>query len=175
MQAQIDKINLAVQQGQGNEAFIYACEVGQLDSVKLLLQNPKVDPASMDNSAFKLACQNNNLEIVQLLLEDKRVSPTSENNYAFKFAAQSGHLAIVKLLMNDSRIPNAAKISGAKLARKGNHTDILELLDPTGTIAPANPVVKECGLAKDAKFKSSTGWVKPTADWSKIGDPTASQ
>ena len=41
--------------------------------VKLLLQDPRVDPSDRNNGAIRLAHQNGHVEVVKLLLQDPRV------------------------------------------------------------------------------------------------------
>lgn len=50
-----------------------ACSKGNLDVVKLLLNDDRVDPSSYDDFAIKTACINGHLEIVLLLLKKTKV------------------------------------------------------------------------------------------------------
>ena len=49
---------------------------GNVDSVKLLLEDPKVDPSADNNFAVKLASWYAHLEVVKILLADERVANT---------------------------------------------------------------------------------------------------
>lgn len=50
--------------------------IGQIEVVKMLLKDPRVDPADVDSCALWYAASYGHLEIVRLLLEDGRVDPT---------------------------------------------------------------------------------------------------
>jgi len=56
-----------------NWAIRVASVDGHSEVVKLLLQDPRVDPSDDDNYAILLASGNGHLEIVKLLLQDPRV------------------------------------------------------------------------------------------------------
>ena len=81
-----------------------------IDIVKLLLADPRVDPTeSVDSScvsnyAIRVASENGYVDIVKLLLEDERVDPFDNYNYAIKYAYENGHIDIVELLWNDKRV-----------------------------------------------------------------------
>jgi ankyrin repeat protein len=157
-----ERIQNAIEQNQQNDAFIYACEVGELEMVREMLSNVKVDPTTDDQQAFKLACQYGHVEIVKLLLKDARIDITAENQYSFKFSCQNGKMEIVQLLSNDGRVDDKAKQSGARLARKYGHEEIAMFLDPKGETKP-NP--KQCGIATNAREQAQQGWAKPTGSW----------
>ena len=73
------------------------------DMIKLLLQDPRVDPSLNNNSAIDLAIKNNNIENVKLLLSDSRISLITSSN-AIQFAIMRGHLEVVKLLLADTKV-----------------------------------------------------------------------
>lgn len=50
--------------------------------IKLLLQDPRVNPTIPNNKAFTFACTTGNIEIVRILLKDPRVNPSDNNNFA---------------------------------------------------------------------------------------------
>jgi hypothetical protein len=68
--------------------------------VRLLLSDPRVDPAANENWAIKWAARYGHTEVVRLLLSDERVDPIAQENDAIKQAAENGHDEIVKLLRN---------------------------------------------------------------------------
>ena len=63
-----------------NDAIRWASENGHFEVVRLLLSDPRVDPADDNNEAIRLASRNGHFEVVRLLLADPRVDP-SENYY----------------------------------------------------------------------------------------------
>jgi hypothetical protein len=89
-----EKINLTMR---------HAVEDGDVEVVKLLLNDERVDPGANDNYLIKYACtkteQDNTLEIVRLLLNDSRVDPSADENFAILFAIYKGSIEIVKLLL----------------------------------------------------------------------------
>ena len=111
------------------DLFFIACQTGRLSLVKLLLADPRVDPADYYNHAIQLASQNGHTEVVKLLLADKRVNPAAGNNYAIQFASQNGHTEIVKLLLADNRVNPADDDNRAiRWASSNYHTEIVKLL-----------------------------------------------
>ena len=63
-----------------NDKFIEAAISNNVDRVKLLLADPRVDPAARNNDAIREASINGHLEVVRLLLNDPRVDPSVDNN-----------------------------------------------------------------------------------------------
>ena len=81
-----------------------ASDDGQLEMVKILLKDPRVDPSDDNNNSIRRASKNGHLEIVKLLLQDPRVDPSDGNNYSIKAASENGHIKIVRLLLKDPRV-----------------------------------------------------------------------
>jgi len=81
-----------------NFAFRLAAENGCTEIVKLLLDDPRVDPGANDNYAIRMAGKIGCTEIVKLLLDDPRVDPCAQRNYAIRMATKKGHTEIVELL-----------------------------------------------------------------------------
>ena len=77
--------------------FILACQMGKLDFINWLLQDPGVDPN--DNDAFQSACENGHLDVVNRLLQDSRVDPSIHILTIIMDANKKGHYAIVNLLL----------------------------------------------------------------------------
>jgi hypothetical protein len=149
----------SLSQGRGSEALAFASETGNLAQVeKLLATKSGVDPSFDDFSCFKLACQNHHLQVCLLLLKDPRIDPFSEKGFAFKFAAQNGSLDIIKLFLDNTKVAGDLLLSGARLARKGNHQELVKLLDPQD-ITLVDPK-KVNGIASEARAKSGKGWEK---------------
>src|SRR3989304_5945772 len=72
------------------ELFKCACKYDQIEVVKLLLQDPKVDPSDQNNYAIRLASRKGHVEVVKLLLQDSRVNPSDHNNEAIGRASNRG-------------------------------------------------------------------------------------
>lgn len=96
-------------------SFMTACVNGQTDVVRVLLQDPRVDPTidinydirfssyqtkvvHLHNTPLEIACYNGYIEIVQLLLEDGRVMSNPRVNEV-RCAHGGGHNKIVQLLL----------------------------------------------------------------------------
>jgi ankyrin repeat protein len=62
---------------------------GYVEVVKLLLNEPRVDPSADDNCAIRLASKNGHFEVVKLLLNDPRGDPSAYNNYANRLATKN--------------------------------------------------------------------------------------
>ena len=86
-----------------NNEFINAVETGNIDKVRLLLENPEIDPATNNNEAIRVASGRGHTEVVRMLLADPRTNPASNNNYPIRLASKNGHTEIVKLLLADPR------------------------------------------------------------------------
>jgi ankyrin repeat protein len=76
----------------------------RLEIIKLLLDDPRVDPSDNSDTCIQYASESGNFEIVWLLLSDPRVNPGANNNYAIKCANKNGHTKIVDLLSSDPRV-----------------------------------------------------------------------
>ena len=78
--------------------------MGCFNTVKLLLDDPRVDPSVQNNYLFQLASKTGQIEIVKLLLKNPRVDPSANKNMSIKIASKKGHFDIVKLLLEDPRV-----------------------------------------------------------------------
>ena len=91
------------------EKFYKAIKNNDINNVKSLLNDKRIDPSYDNNFAIQLASQNGHIDIVKLLLKDKRVDPSHDNNYIIRFAYNEGYLDIVNLLWQDQRVKNSLK------------------------------------------------------------------
>jgi ankyrin repeat protein len=110
-----DRINTG---GDYNRPIKVAAQFGNVEAVKLLLANPKVDPSQEDLS-------------------------TSKPNYAIAQAAENGHVEIVELLLQDKRVKDKLTVEELK-----KYEDIMkkkivrESLVETVAAEPAQPTTK---------------------------------
>ena len=110
--------------------FLNACLDGYINFVKLLLQDPRVNPSDKDNKAIRLASKYGRIEVVKLLLQDTRVDPSDINNYAIRWASAMGYVEVVKLLLLDPRFdPSYLNIRYGFISacQKGN-IDMIKIL-----------------------------------------------
>ncbi len=104
------KVLLAEQRGEILDyAIIKASANGHTEIVKLLLDDPRVDPSVLFNEAIMDASANGHTEIVKLLLEDSRVDPSAGNNYSIHMASVFKYSDIVRLLLGSNKINMKAK------------------------------------------------------------------
>ncbi|CAK7995036.1 Ankyrin repeat protein [uncultured virus] len=84
--------------------FKWAAANGHLEVVKVLLADPRVNPADDGDYAIRCAAINGHVKVVEVLLTDVRVNPAYDENYAIRWAAISGHFQVVKVLSADPRV-----------------------------------------------------------------------
>ena len=82
----------------------WAAYHGNIEIVKLLLVDPRVDPSTSDNFAIRWAAFNDHTEVVKLLLADSRVDPSADDYFAIQRAAKNGRAEVLKLLLTDPRV-----------------------------------------------------------------------
>lgn len=73
----------------------FACGLGHIDIVRLLLKDLRVDPGAHNNSAICHAVFSNHPDVVRLLLADPRVDPTIQRDIVFEYAVDNGYVDIV--------------------------------------------------------------------------------
>ena len=91
-----------------DKLFTDSAKNGHTDVVKILLADPRVNPAAQNNDAIRLASQYGHTDIVKILLSDPRVNPNADNNYAIGLASENGHTDVVKILLSDPRVNERA-------------------------------------------------------------------
>lgn len=84
----------------GNNAFIVACFLGDIDMVNVLLKRSDVDPSYQENEPLKMACGFGHLDIVKMLVSLPGVDVTCDKNRALFMAAKRGHKDIVEYLLS---------------------------------------------------------------------------
>ena len=118
--------------------FLDACNSGDIEVVKLLLADERVDPSSNKNKSIEKASQNGHADVVRLLLADNRVNPADQDNEAIKNASENGHADVVRLLLADNRVNPADQDNEAiKRASEYGYADVVKLLLDDGRANPA--------------------------------------
>ena len=81
-----------------NNLFSTACQYGQLDMAKWLLQiKPDIDISTNNDYAFRWVCYKGYLDIAKWLLQIKPdINISAEDEFAFRWACLEGHIHIVK-------------------------------------------------------------------------------
>jgi len=100
-----------------------------IEIIKTLLKDNRVDPSDRDNYAIKVASTNGHTETVKLLLQDDRVDPSDNNNMAIRWASNNGCTGVVKLLLKDDRVdPSDDDNFAIRGASNNGHTEVVKLL-----------------------------------------------
>jgi hypothetical protein len=74
---------------------------------ELLLQNPRTDPnqcVGSGNSFLEYASEYNYVKLVELLLLHDKINPCTQSNYAIRWASRKGHIEVVKLLLKHNKV-----------------------------------------------------------------------
>lgn len=85
-------------EGTKQNEFEIACEYGDLEAVKRLLNDPEVNPADPNSYPMGWAAYHGYTKIVELLLRDERIDPTSRNSYAIRWAVDGGKMDTVIMI-----------------------------------------------------------------------------
>jgi len=142
-----------------NQEFIDAVNDNNVDRVKILLRDSRVDPSVNNNWAIKWAADRGLTGIVKALLNDGRVDPAAGNNYAIRWAAGGGHMEVVKALLNDGRADPSAENNNAIIWAAGSGlVEVVELLlqDPRvdWRVIKDNPLVKDLLKQQNEQMKN---------------------
>ena len=104
--------------------FNEAVENNDIEKVKSLLNDQRVDPTDSDNYALYISSTSGFVEIVDLLLKDKKINPSSYENEAIRYASDFDHIYVINLLWEDKRVKNTLKKDDLKLHDKLIQKDI---------------------------------------------------
>lgn len=124
----------------------HACEQGDVEFVKKLLLDEKVDPNSQNGrkwAPLHLACQNGHSDCVKLLLLDEKVDPNIRNIFNFTplhLACQNGHFECVRQLLLNRKVCLNIKtreyFTALHLACHHGHTSCVKLLLSNSNVDP---------------------------------------
>jgi ankyrin repeat protein len=110
-------------------AIEFASFCGNVQIVKLLLKNSRLNPSCRNNRPIRRACERGHLIVVKLLLSDSRVNPADNHNEAVRSASKFGHIHIVKLLLAHPQVdPTAGNNDAIKRATDGGYLEIVKIL-----------------------------------------------
>lgn len=112
---EIPSINPNILQCNDMSLFTFACKSRNIELVKFLLEDSRLDPNKSDengNTPLHIMCDaiknyHRALIVIRLLLEDDRVDPNKQNNRkqtAFHIACKRGRYGIIKIFIEDGRI-----------------------------------------------------------------------
>jgi len=153
------------------ERFKKAVEDGDVDTVKLLLGDERVDPAADNSSAIRISSLNGHADIVKLLLTDGRADPSALDNSAIRLSSQNGHTDVVRSLLANPRVdPTAGDSYAIVWSSQNGHTDVVRLLLDDGRVNPSakdNVAIRASsnnGHAGVVKLLLADGRADPAAD-----------
>ena len=92
-------------QTEENKCIYFACEFNCVETVKILLADPRTNPADAGNRALLVACRKNRGRVLDLLLDDERSDPQVDDNKPLHLAIKRGHQNIVWLLLYKAKVP----------------------------------------------------------------------
>lgn len=75
-----------------------------METLKLLLEDPRVDPSENNNSLIVLAAEVNNVDAIKLLMNDPRVNPADNNNAAAVMACNKRHGYVLEHLLKHPKV-----------------------------------------------------------------------
>lgn len=129
-------------------AFDYACAHNRVEVVKLLL--PKVKPEDYDNAAIIEAANYNAVEVVRVLLADSRVNPGAKTSEALLRAAMNGHIEVVKALLESPEV-NPLESCALTFAASNGYPEIVKILlrDPRVKGKYNQAEVLDCAFQSD--------------------------
>ncbi|KAI8584989.1 hypothetical protein BDZ88DRAFT_434677 [Geranomyces variabilis] len=130
-------MDYGVDPSAGDNAAIRAASLGgDVDFVKRLLDDPKVDPnvRALYGSALDQACRHDQADVLKLLLQDPRTDPAKDGNRAMIFACEEGAIKAVKVLLSDPRVDPSR---GLPFACVKGHRGIAEILLQDTRVDPA--------------------------------------
>lgn len=101
---QLGMMELLINKKLKNEILRLACIRGQIETIKLLISDPDMDPSIDYNEQLYNACDKRRFEVVKYLLENKKVDPSVNNNYIIKNIAVNNSIEMTKFLLEDKRV-----------------------------------------------------------------------
>ncbi|KAJ3063701.1 hypothetical protein HDU99_004726, partial [Rhizoclosmatium hyalinum] len=114
---------------QNNVVFCWACAVGPMKAVELLLEHSSVDPADRENEAIVNAASGGHINILKRLLPLPNVDPNANEDMPLYFAACHGHSDVVNFMLKLPRTdPKKAHSEALYGASHGRHKDTMKLL-----------------------------------------------
>ena len=113
-----------------NIGFKLACEGGNFEIIKTLLNSPKnVDASFNEQYPLRMAINQSNKKLVKLLLKRPEVDPSIEDNYAIQSASIKGDSKIVKYLLKHTKVdPSANGNHAIQWASSNGHYRVVKRL-----------------------------------------------
>lgn len=163
----------------GNYAILWAGETDQLNLVKRLLNDPRVDPTDNNNNLFVISVLKNRINLVELLLKDPRINPGCGDNLSIYTATVQGSFEMVELLLQDPRVDPSDDDNHT--IRVATHLRIVSLLLKDPRVDPSarnNQALKRAcknGYVELVKLLLQDPRVNPKAGLEVLDDHTNSK
>lgn len=109
------------------DAFLITCTEGYINSVTVLLGDPRLDFHIKDNDAVRLAIQYGHINIIEMFLQDSRMDMATKM-IAFTAASENNRPQIIKLLLKNNTYPDTLIISAIKTASINHYSSVIKLL-----------------------------------------------
>ena len=124
------KIGIFEKSSNIENIFINYISNNNLDILKCVLMDSRMNKKSSINKVMIFASKNNHFKIVELLLLDSKSRLNSYIcvNSALILASGNGHTNTVELLLQDSVIDSSIINIAINMATKNNHFDVVNLL-----------------------------------------------
>ena len=121
-----------------NEAIKLAAELGSVQIVDLLMNDPRVDPAVDGDTPLVIALVKNHPGVVMRLIQDPRVNTAVENNALIHWAAAHNHIKVVERLIHDPRVDlTSGNNTALCTAALRGHLEVVNLLLRNRDVNPA--------------------------------------
>ena len=137
--------------------FMNGCSITEyFDTIKLLLADPRVNPAVRRNRPIEYACGFGHTGLVQLLLANPRVNPADNHNRAIIVACSNNRLETIQLMLADHRVdPSDRDNAAIKEAAESRQKDTLLLLLGSSKISIEVKKQYSRGLVSDDEFNAA--------------------
>ena len=111
-----------------NKGIIPAIVNKHVDIVRLLLEDPRVDPSENDHEPIKIALKHDISEIIIMqLLKHDHVDPSFNHNQVFLHASRRGYINVVEHLLEDDRTKPQV-ITALDITLQYKHFDIFKII-----------------------------------------------
>ena len=118
----------------------YRYDKGQLDVIKLLLDDPRIDPSVFDDAAMRCATETRNIEAIKLLLSCPKFNVCSDyNQNMLILSCKENDIDLLEMLMADKRFdPSYNNNKAIKEACSNGRGNVVKILLKDSRINPSD-------------------------------------
>lgn len=129
---------IVLDQREASEALVVACQVGDVDFVRELMECSGVDVMWLGNYPIRAAIKNGHDEIVDLLLDSGRVDPSFPYNTIVENVCRDGKVDVLKKILKFPGVdPTGNKNYALNMASQNGHFEVVKLLLEDGRVDPS--------------------------------------